>query len=305
MAEEVIPQRTKFDDYLPVALGVRRAAQIISPAELPDSSILGATIDDRFRQKMAGRRLPGESMQDFLKGKMGKYWRRNQMQEVRYRMEAVRGLYADVVEASHSYQVFIKWMDKLGLLHKELESRPTIREIYMFKDPAVATELTELQDIRKDIRWEKMRSHGSGPAYTRAFPEEASSAYVKKLGSILGFPVCCVERYSFDRDSGVLTPENRASNQIEHLEKPDECDRFAYFTKDFFPCQPDCAAAVETGKAIYERLAALDPEVADKFKAHLDENVDLVKRYPEIIQKKIDALEKLGGTPREDDAVEQ
>ena len=306
MAEEVIPLRTKFDDYLPVALGVRRASQIIVPAELPDASILGATIDDRFRQKMRGRRLPGESLQDFIKGKVGKYWRRNQVQEVRYRMQALRDLYADVVAKSHSYEMFMKWADKLGLDRKELESRPTIREIYFYTDPSVATELDVLQDLRKDIRYERMRTPpGNAPVYARAFPEEVNTTYLKKLGSILGFPLCCIDRYVFDRESGVLTPEVRASNQLEHMEKPDDYDPHAYFTKDFFPCQPDCASASELGKAMYGKLSEIDPDVARKFRDHLENNVILVRQYPEIIQKKIEALEKVAGKTQEGDAVEK
>ena len=304
MAEEVIPLKTKFDDYLPVALGVRRASQIVMPAELPDASILGATIDDRFRQKVEGRKLPGESLQEYLKGRMGKYWRRNQMQEIRYRMQVLRDLYADVVEKSHSYRTYMEWAHKLGLSTKELESRPTIREIYLYRDPAIASELEELQDLRKDIRYERMRvPQGDAPAHARAFPEELNAAYLKKLGAILGFPICCVERYVFDRESGILSPEVRASNQLEHLEKPEDYDPYAYFTKDFFPCQPDCGNASRIGKEIYEKLREADPEVADEFKQHLEDNAALVRQYPEIIRKKVEALERAAGKGVEGDPV--
>ncbi|MEX0974339.1 MAG: hypothetical protein WD024_03170 [Bacillota bacterium] len=306
MAEEAIPLKVKFDDYLPVALGVRRASQIIVPAELPDASILGSTIDERFRHKMSGHRLPGESLQTYFKGKVGKYWRRNQAQEVRFRMDSLREMYSDVVENSHSYQTFTKWMDKLGLRRKELESRPTIREVYLYTDPSVPAELDELQDMRKDIRYERLRGPmGTTPLYSRAFPEELHTAYLKKLGSVLGFPLCCIDRYAFDRDSAVLSPEVRASNQLEHMENPDEYDAFAFYTKDFFPCQPDCASAAETGRLMYQKLAEISPEIAEKFRQHLDENVDLVRRYPEIIQKKIEALEKVVGHAQEGDKVEQ
>ena len=305
MAEEAIPMKTKFDDYLPVALGVRRASQIIMPAELPDASILGSTIDDRFRQKMGGHRLPGESIQTYFKGKVGKYWRRNQAQEIRFRMDTLRELYADIVEGSHSYQTFVKWIDRLGLQRKELESRPTIREVYLFTDHAVAAELEQLQDLRKDIRYERLRTPlGATPVYSRAFPEEQHAAYLKKLGAILGFPLCCIDRYVFDRDSAVLSPEVRAANQLEHMEDPGEYDVFAFFTKDFFPCQPDCESAAEIGKLMYEKLAEISPDVASAFKKHLQENVDLVKQYPQIIQRKIEALEKLTGHLQEGEKVE-
>lgn len=306
MNEEVIPLRAKFDDFLAVALDVRRASQFISPAELPDASILGATIDDRFNQKMAGRKLPGESFGEFVKSKMGKYWRRNQVQEVRYRLDVIRSIYKDVVQNSHSYQTFIRWASKLGLAHKELESRPTIREVYLYKDPEVARELDELQELRKDIRWEKMRTPaGSQPGYARAFPEEMNPVYLKKLGRILGFPICCIERYAFDRESAVLTPEQRASNQLADLERPDERNAYAYFTKDFFPCQPDCESAADMGKAMYEKLLALDAEVAEKYRRHLEDNIALVRQYPEIIRRKIESLEKMAGRREEGDQVEK
>ncbi len=301
MNEHVIPSRTKMDDFLPVILDLRKVAQIIMPAELPDSGILGATIDDRFRQKMAGKRIPGESLGDFIKSKTGKFWRRNRMQDIRFRLQALRDIYADVVEQSQSYRVYVDWIDKLGLKRKELESRPTIREMYIFKDDAVAVELEELQDLRKDIRYDAVRN--PDPAIQgsfRVFPEEFNDAYLKKAGSILGFPVCCIDRYVFDRNSGVLSPEVRASNQIKHSESSDEIDKFAYFTKDFFPCQPDCPEAAELGKAMYDKLQDIDPETAEQYARHLVGNTALVKQYPEIIQKRMSKLKQQAGTEEVD-----
>lgn len=305
MTVDIIPARVKFDDYLSVALGVRRASQVVFPAELPDAMILGATIDDRFQQKMRGGRLPGESLSQFFKGKIGKYWRRSEIQEIRYRTEVLRDLYEDVVVRSHSYGVFISWMDRLGLKRKELESRPTIREMYLFTDPSVLDELEELQDMRKDIRYNQMKvADPSVPAYARAFPEERDSGYLKKLGTLLGFPQCCIDRYIFDRESGVLTPESRASNQLLSLENPDECNPFSYFAKDFFPCQPDCPQAAAIGKKMYEALLELDQDVAREYRKHLDENIELVRNYPEIIRKKIELLEQISGKSREGGKVD-
>lgn len=303
--EPVIPFKAKMDDFLPVVLGVRKAAQIVMPAELPDAGILGATIDDRFRSKMEGRRIPGESFGNFLKGKTGKFWRRNQMQDLRFRLEVLRDLYTDIVEGSQSYKVYMGWIDKLGLYKKELESRPTIREIYIFKDPSVSVELGELQDIRKDVRYASMKAPDpSIPVSLRAFPEERSTSYMKKLASILGFPICCADRYVFDRSSGVLSPEVRASNQILHSESPEEVNNLAYFTKDFFPCQPDCEEAAEIGRTIYEKIRELNPELADRYLEHVAENARMVRQYPEIIQQRIASLEQQAGVG-EGDQVEK
>lgn len=300
MDEPVIPLRTKMDDFLPVVLGVRRAAQIIMPAELPDAAILGATIDDRFRSKMEGRRIPGESLGNFIKAKTGKFWRRNKMQEFQFRLHVLRDLYAEIVEKSQSYKVYMDWITKLGLYKKELESRPTIKEVYIFNDPQVAVELEELQDIRKDIRYDSMKSPDlSAPVSLRAFPEEINTSFMKKLAAILDFPVCCADRYAFDRTSGVLSPEVRASNQIIHSENSEEVNSPAYFTKDFFPCQPDCPEAAKIGRAIYEKMKGIDAELADKYLQHAAGNVMLVKQYPEIIQQRIANLERQAGVEKD------
>jgi hypothetical protein len=304
MKEDIIPDRVKFDDYLSVALGMRQASQIVLPAELPDASVLGATIDERFRQKQDGKRLPGESMSEFIKGKVGKYWRKSQMADLRHRMDALRTLYSEVVEKSHSYQVFMKWADRLGLKRKELESRPTIREVYLFTDPSVATMLTELQDMRKDIRYRSLRMPDSSAVYARAFPEEQNPAYLKMLGGILGFPECCIDRYVFDRQSGVLTPESRSSSQLVHMEDPNDYSPFAYFAKDFFPCQPDCGEAAKMGENLYQKLLEIDQTIADRFKKHLQENVSLIKEYPELIRKKVEMLERFAGRITEGDKID-
>lgn len=301
MDEHVIPFRAKMDDLLPVVFGLRKAAQIVIPAELPDAGILGATIDDRFRQKIAGRRIPGESLGDFIKSKTSKFWRRNKMKELRFRLQALRDIYADVVEQSQSYRVYVDWIDKLGLKRKELESRPTIRELYVFKDDAIAVELEELQDLRKDIRYYSARNPDpSSQGSIRVFPEEFNNAYLKKAGNLLGFPICCIDRYVFDRNSGVLSPEVRASNQIVHSESSEEINKFAFFTKDFFPCQPDCSEAAKLGKAMYEKLQDIDSEIAEQYIRHLVGNTALVKQYPEIIQQRMVKLEQRVGTEEVD-----
>jgi hypothetical protein len=307
MDEDVIPLRVKFDDYLSVALDARRACQVIIPGELPDASVLGATIDDRFTKKMKDRRLPGETLSNYIKGKLGKLWRRSEIQQIAYRIEALRQIYSDIVESSHSYEVFMQWATRLGLKKLELESRPTIREVYFFKDPAVADQLEKLHEMRKDIRYEYRRNLkvSSNPIYASAFPEEANPTYLKTLGNILGFPACCIDRYVFDRQSGVLSPEQRSSNQIIHCDNPEEIVDLAYFTKDFFPCQPDCAHAIKKGTTLYSRIAEIDLDTANIYREHLLENVSLVRQYPEIIKQKIQSLKAVRSQRREVDTGEQ
>ena len=123
------------------------------------------------------------------------------------------------------------------------------------------------------------------------FPEEHNAAFLRKA-EILGFPVCCIERYIFDRNSGVLSPEVRASYQIAHSDRPEDVDIHAYFTKDFFPCQPDCEEAAAMGRAIHEALSQVDPDLAGKYQEHLNSNMNLVRQYPDIIQNRLARLQQ-------------
>jgi len=299
MDEDLIPDGTKFGDYLSVALGVRPASQFISPAELPDARILGATIDERYKRKMAGRKMPGVRGK-MLGGRVSKFWQRDQAKEVKFRLDAIRDIYKDVVLGSHSYRTYIQWAEDLGLRHMELESRPTIREVYLYKDPAVEKELFALQELRKDIRWQKRRRPADDqPAYARAFPEETNPVFTKKLGEILGFPPCCVARYSFDRESGVLSPEQRASDQLSNLPPDESHEPFAYFTKDFFPCLPDCENAAALGAELERKLTELDPDVGRRYRDYLAGNVDLTHRYPLLLKEHAEMLEKLSGEKEE------
>ncbi len=293
MDEHVIPLKARLDDFLPVVLGLRKAAQIVMPAELPDAGILGATIDDSFRQKMAGKRLPGESLTDYLKNRTARMRSKNKAQDLRFRLQMLRDIYRDVVEKSRSYQVYMNWIDKWGLHRKELAARPTIREIYIFEDEDIAVQLEELQDLRKDIRYNFAKNPDpSLSGSLRVFPEEHNSAFLRKAGGILGFPDCCIERYVFDRNSGVLSPEVRASNQIAHSDSPDDVDTYAYFTKDFFPCQPDCPEAAKIGRAIHKALCEVDPDLAKSYEEHVAGNMRLVKQYPDIIQNRLARLQQ-------------
>ena len=112
---------------------------------------------------------------------------------------------------------FISWADKLGLLRKELESRPTIREIYLFKGAGTARDIEKIKDMRKDIRYDALRHPDlSVPAYARAFPEERKSSYLKELGLLLGYPESALKD-SVRQNSGVITPES--SRQPDYSRK--------------------------------------------------------------------------------------
>ena len=55
---------------------------------------------------------------------------------------------------------------------------------------------------------------------------------------------------------------------------------------------------------MYDRLLEIDPEIAERYAKHLENNVALVRQYPEIIRQKIEALERIAGKHEEGDEVE-
>lgn len=296
LAEPLIPLGIKLSVYLPVVLGIRQASQMVMPAQLPDAEILGATIDEMYKRKIKGRRLPGESLGSHLKGKLGKRFRRSALQEVQYRAGILRDQYKEIVEGSHSYMAFEGWVAKLGLRLTILESRPTIRELFLYTDEEVDARLQELRDFRKDIRYRAMRTPSqSTDVFARAFPEEFNAGFLRARAEILGFPSCCVDRFVFDRTSGVLSPEVRAASQLESAPEG-EIDPFAYPTDGFIPCQPDCPNAAELGRKIQKGLSDLELSLGEQYENELFANVKNVRKFPEAMQQRQKVLEEAAKT---------
>lgn len=294
MREPLIPVGTKIEDYLAVVLGVRQASMMVFPYDLPDASILGATIDERFRQKIQGKWVPGDSIGDYLSRKARKLLKRSPAAEARYKVNLLSDIYEDVLKSSPSYESFMSWAAKLGLKNRQLQSRPTIREIFLFKSSDLSSSLDALQDLRKDLRYEAMRRAPQGvPPVEVAFPEQFNPEFLRTLGKLLGYPSCCVERYVFDRKSRILSPEERASNQIKEMGENEKPDIFAYFVRDFLPCTPWCEEASTLGRKLMHELGQIDSQLPALYEKRLQENVSFVLKYPEMVRERARELERM------------
>lgn len=294
MKEPLIPVGTKIEDYLAVALGVRQTSMMVFPYDLPDASILGATIDERFRQKIQGKWVPGDSLGDYLYRRARKLLKRSPAAQARYKANLLSDIYEDVVKSSPSYESFMSWAGKLGLKNRQLQSRPTIREVFLFKSSDISSSLDALQDLRKDLRYEASRRAPQGiPPAEMAFPEQFNPEFVRRLGKLLGYPSCCVERYVFDRKSRILSPEERASNQIKEMGENEKPDIFAYFVRDFLPCTPWCEEASALGRKLMHELGQIDSGLPALYEKRLQENVSFVLKYPDMARQRARELERM------------
>lgn len=294
MKEPLIPVGTKIEVYLAVIIGVRQASMMVFPYDLPDASILGATIDERFRQKIQGKWVPGDSIGDYLSRQARKLLKRSPAAEARYKVNLLSEIYEDVIKSSPSYESFMSWAAKLGLKNCQLQSRPTIREIFLFKSSDLSSSLDALQDLRKDLRYEATRRAPQGvPPVEMAFPEQFNPEFLRTLGKLLGYPSCCVERYVFDRKSRILSPEERASNQIKEMGENEKPDIFAYFVRDFLPCTPWCEEASTLGRKLMHELGQIDSQLPALYEKRLQENVSFVLKYPEMVRERARELERI------------
>ena len=81
---------------------------------------------------MAGQRLPGESLTDYLKSRAATMRRKkNKAQDLRFRLRLLSDIYSDVVEKSRSYQVYMDWIDRWGLKWKELSTTDYTGDLHL------------------------------------------------------------------------------------------------------------------------------------------------------------------------------
>lgn len=261
--------RVKIENYLLVHLELRPCSQTTLPAELPDGEALGAAIDERIYPLLSRIRAVDDPRK-----------RRATIDNVKREMRAA---FKEIVEASDRYRAHIEWAKNLGLRSLRAEVRPTVHELYLFKKRGVERRLKRLMKEREKLRRQALRRPSPDLGRVQlAYPEEFKSGWLREMGEILGYPRCCVERYASDRDLGVSV-EERAAQQVKEAERSGAGDSFAYFVGYFFPCSPDCDAALSRGKEFYDRLRELDPGLGELYASVVAENLDRVCRQPEII----------------------
>lgn len=262
-----------------VALDIRPCSFLTIPAEFQNGDELGRKIDE----------LCAEDLQAVLSATADK-----KAVLIRGLKKKIQESFKKVVFASATYKAHINWARKLSLQTYDVEVRPSIHELYLFKDSKVKRDLKRLMSSR-NVERERLRlsmdiSHSKT---CLAFPEELSSEYLVSVGKLLGYPSCCVESYVHDRLREGASAEMRASRQVEHLRKEgEELDAYAYFARNFFPCSPRCQSASEIGRKTFDLLRGLNTKLGDLYLECIRHSIELVKEYPELTRQYREKLTK-------------
>jgi len=276
--EQLMLDQVKVDDYLLVALDVRLCSFLTIPAEFPNGLELGKRIDELCRHDY-------QALMD-----ADIYRKAELILKLRNR---IREAFKTVVRGSESYRAHLRWAEKLSLQTYEAEVRPSVHELYLFKNPSIRKELKKLAETRLRLREKMLGSVAQSQSrICLAYPEEGSSEYLAYVGRLLGYPSCCVDRYLNDRLRGTLSVERRVSEQIKESKSKVEPDTLAFFVKDFFPCSPRCESAVEIGAKAYSVLSSISPRLGEVYLGCAKSNVGTAERYPELIKLSKKGLEE-------------
>jgi len=270
LADDSVLDRVKVEDLLPVALGARPAALVVLPAELPDAYALGATIDALVSQRRVRWQFP-----------LGARAR------LRRQAEVLREAYARVVEPAPTCRSLRAWAERLGLNAWELEVRPTVRYLVLYRDPGAVPTLVELGEMLADHR---RRMAGWA---------ETDPRFAASLGRVLGYPACCLDNYVRNLAGGAPCEDALAARLAAGVARGEEPDEAVFFASGFLPCSPDCAAARALGARIREALAAHGPEVEARYREVCRQNLTEVARPPAERRRYVEVLERtrrlLGG----------
>lgn len=270
--ESLLFDHVKTEDYLMVALEIRPCSFLTIPAEFPNGEELGKKTDELCAGDL-------QAVLGATPDKKGVLIRRLK--------KRIQESFKKVVFASATYEAHVEWAKKLSLQTFDVEVRPSIHELYLFKDSKVKRKLRSLVNIRKAARERIKTSIDVSKSRTwLAFPEERTPEYLASVGEVLGYPSCCVERYIHDRLSEGASVEARASREVEQLRKGGgEPDIHAYFARNFFPCEPRCRSASEIGRRAFDLLSAVNPKLGDLYLKCIRDNVGIVQKYPEITKQ--------------------
>ncbi len=270
--ESLLLDHVKTEDYLMVALEIRSCSFLTIPAEFHRGDELGRKIDE----------LCVEDLQAVLTATADK-----KGVLIRRLKKRIRESFKKVVFASAVYKAHTEWSRKLVLQTYDVEVRPSIHELYLFRNSKVKKELRRLMNVRNVAREKAALSIGASKRKTSlAFPEELSSDYLVSVGKLLGYPPCCVERYIRERMREDASVEMRASGQVKKLRKEgEEPDVYAYFARNFFPCEPSCRSAGEMGRKTSDLLSEVNPKLGELYFECLTRNVEMVEKCPELIRQ--------------------
>lgn len=272
LEEPRILDTVKFDDLLSVRLKVRPCSFFVIPSDLISGDEMGIQVDD-------------ECYADYSAISMEIY-PRNKLPLIKRYKRTRRNAFKTIVERSAIFKAHIAWAKRFGLKSKAVEVLPATQEIYVFSGFKVGWRLDGLMNERRRLKAERLRTRNATAPIDTAdiFTEEFSRQYLLRMGDLLGYPACCVERYAEDRVTG-LNVEQRAAGQILVVHGEGGIpSSFAYFVKDFFPCRPDCPEAVAIGTRFNDALTTLHEPLGAAYRRRVQSNLYTVEHYPELIR---------------------
>lgn len=269
MEEEKITTRVKIEAYLSTYVNLRNCGQMIIPADYPDSVELGQKIDEKIK--------PHVNMLQQIKDPKAKAMG---VQAVRKMFEKN---FEEIVEDSESYRIHSIWADKLELKSTQTAVRPTIHELYFFKDRKTRKLTQQILRDRRKIRQKTIRNANYGDDKIKfAFPEEFDKGWLEKMGSLFDYPDCCIKAYTRGRMNGVNV-EIRATQQLLEDLKEKKVDTHAYYASNFLPCSPSCSKAIEQGYLWSDKLRELGEEYEKLYHEVLFHNTEFILKQPEIV----------------------
>jgi len=270
--EKHISPKAKLEAYLATSLSLRPSSQITIPAEFPNGIEFGKRIDQLIQPRMI--RL--QQIKDL----------RTRIKEVQEIKGLLEEYFETIVEGSEEYRTHYDWAERLDLRVNQIKVRPTVHEVYFYRERGVGKKISKLMREREKIRRKVQRKPGDNVNSIRfAYPEEFEPRWLIRLGEALGYPECCVKRYAEDRGNGVNV-EQRASQQLlEAVKEGKQIDTHVYYTGYFFPCSPTCEMALEKGYAWHDAFKEMGDELGRLYEQNIYVNAELVLRQPELIQR--------------------
>jgi len=178
MDDRRLKTRVKVENYILVHLGMRPCSQTTMPVDLPGADDMASTIDRMMSPKMG-----------LIRGETNP---KRKLAAIASLKKEMRAAYDDVVRTSEQYRAHVEWAGTLRLRTQIVDIRPTIQEIYVFKDRRLGGELKRLMMDREKIR--KRAYAKASPEMDRvhlAYPEEFDGSWLREMGEILGYPRCC------------------------------------------------------------------------------------------------------------------
>jgi len=283
--DDRLTARVKLEDLLMVALEVRGCSQVLLPGEMPGGRDLMEQVDRHYSHKYFHGTDPDSGVLGSILDRAKYSLFRAVMHPLQYKATLIRETLDRLLLQSDNYRAHKEWTERLELDYYESHLRPSINEFYVYSRGNLA-ELQELTRLKKELREGKRRpDFGSTEMSAVVFPEQHSAEYVTRLGKLLGYPDCCIDRYIADHHAGLL-PEVRVAEQLEDLQGgADESDE-AFFARDFVPCSPDCEAARAIGRRTLEVFAETDrARLVPRYQGVLRTNREHLSRYPELLRE--------------------